>query len=1165
MKITAAILLVACLQVAARTSGQTVTLSVKNVPVKQVFKEIQKQTGLNILVKESLIKHAAPVTLSVKDAPVTDVLQLCLKNLPLTYSIEGGVIVIKEKQSAAFQPADPFLNNQPSLIDTKGRILNEKGEPVVASVVVKGTKKGTSTNDNGEFELKGVEDNAILVITGISIETLEVKVNGRNDLALISAKTKTTSMDEVQVGVNTGYQKISKERFVGAYSQLDSAAYNRRAGMDIINRLDGTMNGILFDKKSANPFINLQIRGLSTISNLAQSASSTPLIIVDNFPFKQDLSLLNPNDVETVTILKDAAATSIWGAQAGNGVIVIATKKGVYNQPMKISVSSNLTIENKPDLYYYPQMGISDFIDAEISLFNKGVYDANLANTTEWPRISPVVEVLAKKRAGKISDLEAGEQLNALKSMDLRHDLNEFVYRPSVLQQHYIRVNGGSNLLNYSLAGGYNRNLNNIQHSKPNDQFTLNSNLSLRPIKNFEVTSAINYIRSIQRSTDLFLPEIYPYAQLADAEGKSLAIPYDKRIAYLDTAGAGQLLDWKYYPLEEIRNYDANNTARLIGLNLGLSYKFTNWLDLKINYNYSDQFDNGRTFYSLATFYTRDLINKYTNLSASNPNLQHPVPVGGILDLMSFQSISQNARGQLNFNKTFSNDHSITAMAASEISETKKKIEGGRFYGYNPDIGTYNSRIDYVTPYPIYGGRLGTQLVPNSNRLFPSTNNRFVSFLGNVSYTYRKLITVYGSARKDGSNNFGVNANRKWKPLWSAGASVDISNTSFLRNVTFINFLRLRSSYGYSGNPGNGTGLSTIQYGGSPTTVTNIANWASPNDPPNPDLAWEKVRTINNGIDFGLFNNRLTGSIDVYQKKSTDIISLHPLQPSTGVNSVITNAASLKGHGFEVKLNSKNIVGPLSWQTGFMLTHSTTRVTKLFRFAPPATRDFVGYGLFPFEGGIAFGIASYKWAGLDPLTGDPRGYVGKNISTDYQAISNDSLKNQSYYGSAIPLYYGNISNSFSWRKFTLSALITYRLDFYFRKPTISYNNLVNGWRGNADYAARWQKPGDEKFTNVPSFTFPINSDRDAFYQNSDVNLLRGDNVRLQDIRLEYDCTIRTSKKTTAIGLTTFIYVNNLNLILWRKNKSNLDPDFTGGAGFILPNPVTWTIGANLNL
>jgi TonB-linked SusC/RagA family outer membrane protein len=1162
MKITAILLTLACLQLSAAGYSQTITISVKNAPLVKLFKEINKQTGYNFWYSNQDLQKARTVSLDVKGATLKTVLELCFKDQVLDYIISetDKQVIVQLKKDNVTAPARG--DSADNLIDVKGRVLNENGEPVAgASIRVRGSAAGTSTNENGEFIIKSVAADATLLISGVNIESLEVKLTAKPDLSKLIAKIKISQGDEVIIGINTGYQKISKERFVGSYSQLDSAAYNRRPGLDILSRLDGTVTGVLFDKKSTgySQLKNIQIRGISTLEG-ENSPSKAPLIVVDNFPFRQDLSAINPNDVESITVLKDAAAASIWGAQAGNGVIVITTKKAKYNQAMHISVMSNLTIQEKPDLYYYPQMSIPDFIDVELFLFNKGKYDGDLFDISR-PVISPVVEILAKRRTGKLSAADSASQIDAFRGLDLRQDMSKYVYRPSISQQHYIRLSGGNNLFSYSFSGGYNRSMNNIQNSEPDDQFTINSNTGFRPVKNLEITTGINYSLSMGKSASFSLPgKIYPYAQLANAEGHPLPVPIDRRLAYTDTAGGGDLLDWRYFPLAEPALTDRRDIQRLIVLNIGIYYRFTSWLSGEASYKYSNQSVNNRDYFSPETYFTRNLINQYTNLSQTISDLRYPVPMGGIMDVLNQESNSQNARGQLNLNKNFGSKHQITAIAAGEVSETKFEGNTNRFYAYNKETGAYKSEIDYRSSFPLYAG-------PSSNRIsnesipFFESNRRFVSFLTNASYTYNSLYTVYASARKEGSNVFGVNTNKKWKPLWSAGAGWDISKEIFYK-IKWMPLLRLRASYGYTGNPGNATGLPTIAYSGALANFTNLPS-AFPGNPPNPDLRWEKVRIINEAVDFSLFNNRLTVGAEVWQKKSTDVISQAPFPPSTGTLNFTVNYANLKGKGFDINLNSKNVQGIFKWETRFGLSYAKTIVTKLNGNLYRA-QDFQSYGLNAAEGQIAFGIASYKWAGLDPLTGDPLGYLNKQVSKNYGAILNDSVEKQVFHGSAIPLYFGYIGNSFSWRNFTLSANISYRFNFYFRRPTINYTELVNSWQGHADYAMRWQKPGNEKYTNVPSFTYPLDNSRDLFYQNAEINVLRGDNIRLQDVRLEYNWENRKQKKIPFKSIQSFVYVNNLNVILWRKNKSKLDPDFTGGVNFMAPPAKTWTAGINLS-
>jgi hypothetical protein len=621
-------------------------------------------------------------------------------------------------------------------------------------------------------------------------------------------------------------------------------------------------------------------------------------------------------------------------------------------------------------------------------------------------------------------------------------------------------------------------------------------------------------------------------------------------MTYLDTVGNGQLLDWKYRPLEEVRLANNVSTSKFVNLPVALSYKFTRWAALRLTYQYTEQRIDGNNYSRPESYYVRNLVNTFTNLSQTIVSLRYPVPIGGILDISTEESQSQNARAQLDVNKTLAGRHSITGLLAAEVSETKTNGNVQRLYGFNRETGTSNTAINFYTYYPLYG-KLVSTTIPNGDLFLPEKNIRFASFVGNLSYNYSGRYTIYASARKDGANMFGVNTNRKWKPLWSTGLSWNLSEESFY-HVKWMSSLRLRASYGYSGNPGNATGLPVISYrfGGSPLSNQVSANIAAT---PNPNLRWEQVRIINSALDFAIFNNRLSGSIDVFRKKSSFIIWVDPPAPSTGVATYVGNAANLSGRGFELTLSSRNTVGMVKWGSSFHLSHAKTIVDKVF-FSKRSTLDYISYGINPSSGQIAYGLSSYRFAGLDPATGDPMGYLNKQPSKNYSPILADSLQNQVFHGSSIPLYFGNLGNSVSWKAFTFFANLTYRLAFYYRKPTLSYSRLA-GNIGHADYALRWQKPGDENHTTVPSFIYPLDPTRDLFYGYSEVNVLRGDNIRLTDLRLQYSWPLN---KSAVKSLQLSVSANQLDIIIWKKDKSVYDPDITGGAGLVTRPPRVWS-------
>jgi TonB-linked SusC/RagA family outer membrane protein len=1169
MKLITVFLIAFSLQLTARSYSQTVNLSVKATSLAKVFSAIEKQTGYVFFYDGSLLREAKPVTVNLSRIDLEAALKQIFLDQPLTYSIKEKTInVFKKNIVIQKSEAVPVQESQSPILDVRGVVKDEAGKPVEGvAVQVKGTSKGTTTNINGEFNLQGIDDNSILFFSHVNLQSFEVKVGGKTELT-INLKAKISELADVAVGVvNTGYQSIGKERFVGAVSKLDSAAYNRRAGLTVLDRLDGIIPGMVFNRKSAQAPI--QIRGISTLGvrNGASLPAFNPLIIVDNFPYEGDLNLLNQNDILDIEILKDAAAASIWGTRAGNGVIVITTKKGKFNQVQHVSVSSNVIIQDKADLYYYPQMSSSDYIDIEQLLFGKGFYTAAL-NNPKANVITPVIDLLNKKQKGLISATDADNMINALRQNDVRQDYNKYIYRSQVTQQYFANIGSGSNVFNYNLSIGYNRNASNIQNVSPGDQFTISSFTALRPLKNLELELGVNISKTDNVLTQFNNPitigagkALYPYAALADGQGNHLAIPKDYAAGYADTAGAGKLLDWRYRPLDEVLSADNTSKILLARINFGISYKVTDWLKAEMRYQYMDQVTDTRNLQGPQTYFTRNLVNLYTNLNQTNAKLRNPIPVGGILDISNGQSYSQNLRAQISVNKTWNRDNRLTGMIASDVYELYGNGSANRFYGYNSDIGTYATGLDYSTIFNFYGAA-GSNPVPQGNALSQSATNRFVSLLANASYTYQDKYTLYASARRDGANVFGVNTNNKWKPLWSIGGSWEISKESFLR-AGWLPYLRLRTSYGFMGNVDNTRAtLSSITYQ-NPLPFTGLIN-AGVTAPPNPDLKWEEVRTLNVGLDFGLFKRRITGSLDVYQKKSYNVISPIPFDITTGISSYTINSADLKGNGFELQLHSLNIDRKIKWETSLSLGYNKTIVTKYYGGGFRASQ-FLSYGINPTEGQIAWGISSYKWAGLDPLTGDPQGFYKKAISKDYISIANDSLQNQVFNGSALPLYSGNFLNTISYKNLSLSFNITYKLAYYFRRAALNYNDVLNGGVANVEYLQRWQKPGDEKTTNVPSLIYPINTNRESFYQYSEINVLKGDNIRWQDARLSYTVNNSRNNKMPFKSVQLFLYVNNINLIIWRANRSDLDPDYTFSNSYMVPPSKSWTIGMNINL
>lgn len=1154
----------ATLLIAGTTSAQNVSLDVRNTNVSQVFSTIEKQAGVTFVYNKTILKDLNAITIKVSNKPLGEVLQLISSQLPLTFKQSGSVIGVSKitapsKSNAKEAKADPKL----LLMKISGKILDEKGQPLAgATIQVKGTDLKTSSDINGLFEINNAPDNVMLVMSFIGYSTQEIAISGLSQPVTIRMEPDNSKLSEVSV-VSTGYQQLPKERATGSFAKIDNETYNREVSTDIISRLNGIAPGVLFDSRFGSKQ-KFSIRGRSTIL-----ANDNPLIVIDNFPYDGDINNINPNDVESITILKDAAAASIWGVRAGNGVIVITTKKGRNDQPLKVEWNSNVTVGNKPDLFYSKNfLDASNYVDVEQLLFNKGYYDGDLNNTTTRPVISPVVEILAKKRSGALSATDADGQINALRSNDVRNDFNKFFYRKSVSQQYSLSISGGSAKTTYLFSAGYD---NNRQSAVGNSYSRLNLSAynSFKPVKNLDLSYGLYYVQSESASAPSDYNSIklsgtksvYPYAQLADDAGSPLALPNYYRLSYLDgLATGGKLLDWKYRPLQEVNAADNKTTISEIRFTPGIKYTLADGLNAEIRYQYERSTSLNRNDQGQQTYFTRDLINKYTSVSGTT--VTRPVPVGDILDLAASTMTGNTARAQVNYNKAFSK-HAISALAGTEAKQLTNDSYSNRLYGYNNDLGTNNSALDYTTFFPFY--ITGSGSIPNTDSNTGATD-RYLSYFANASYTYDSRYILSASARIDKSNLFGVKTNQKSVPLWSAGIAWNLGSEAFY-HIGWLPYLKLRATYGYGGNVDKTvTALTTGSY---TTDLYTGAQSVKITNPGNPELRWEKTGQYNLGADFETRNSILSGSVEYYIKKGVDLIGNSSVDPTTGIinganQSVVKgNFADFKSHGMDIQLNSRNIDGHFKWGTSLLASYNKDEVTRYNVKTTAANYLNFGSGtdpnqLYPYEGHPVYSIYSYKWAGLDPATGDPMGYdANGNVSKDYVSLTAVAPDGLVYNGPALPVVFGSLRNTFSYGPVSLSVNIAGKFGYYFRRTSINYTELFVNWTGNADYAKRWQQPGDELTTNVPSFpTLPLNSNRDMFYKFSGPLVEKGDHIRLQDVQLGYDLDRKQWRKLPVNSVRFYAYANNIG-ILWRANRSGTDPDLYGST---LPQPFTLSFG-----
>ncbi|WP_294346618.1 SusC/RagA family TonB-linked outer membrane protein [uncultured Sphingobacterium sp.] len=1033
-----------------------------------------------------------------------------------------------------------------------GKVIDQKMHPIAdANIKLVGSTSIYRTDSLGKFEISSIVTPLTVSVSAIGFETQKVSWNSYSANLIISMQTKENKLNEVQV--NTGYQIMPKERSTGSFGVVSNKDFNKIPSRGILDRIEGKVSGLQFDRRSGKSVLN--IRGINTFSEIA----AQPLIVVDNFPYDGTLDDLNPNDVESVSVLKDAAASSIWGSRAGNGVIVVTTKKGKVGGKPTINFTTTTMVSSKPDLFYNKVINSKDFIDVERFLFDNKYYeDAYNSAYNQTTIFSPVVDMLYANKGGRLSDIDLNTRLRALEGNDYRNDLMKYVYQAAVNQQYFLDIST-SNVTNrnrYSV--GYDRGKGDTKGAN-NDRLTLRAVNSWQLGQKLSIENTLSLINGRDRifsSTPRYpmVPgggknTLYPYASLADGEGNFLSIPRFYNSYFLERANADGLLDWNYRPLADRDKSTYKAWKRHLYLNFNLHYDILPFLKADLIYGYEHSNTKSESLSGEDSFEVRDLINKYTRIV--NGAKLYDFPFGAILRNADNEMQSHRGRVQVSFNKSFGDDHVLNALIGTELYTRNADQRSSGSYGYNAEVLSRKS-MDYNAIYQLYGGLGYGFMTPLDS--YAGTLSRTVSMYFNGLYEYKGRYGLSFSARKDAANSFGTNVNSQWNPLWSAGLSWQIAKEKFMKETDWIDHLKLRSTFGYGGvQPYGALNKTVIGYVGN-SNYSNLP-YALIGSPPNPGLKWETVRTLNFGMDLSIYGGKLIANLDYYRKKSFDLLSDDPLDPTSGYSLLTKNVGQIATHGIDLTLASSGRFGKGYWQSSINFSYSKNKVTD-YRGTIGATSLYLDGGrtLMPLLGKSLYPVFSYKSVGLDPVNGDPRGYKNSEISKDYQALTTDSLQYLNYHGTALPPIYGAWNNTIGYGKFYLDFSLLFKFGHYFKKKSIVYGSLFDSWDGHADFAKRWQQPGDELTTTVPSMQYPNDSYRDLFYQHSSNNIVKGDLIRVQNIRLGYNFGLNDKK----IKGQLYIGANNVGLI-WRKNKENLDPDYLD-----LPAPRVISVGGNIN-
>ncbi len=1144
-----------------------ITMHLKDAPIQKAFDIIKQQTSYRVMYDNSLLRQAKPVSISVDREVLTNVLNLLFQAQPFNYRIinENIILTPRKPETGGFSMIQKGQQEIPNdtLIVTGIVVDDSTFLPLEgATVAIKGNSNSTATDKTGKFQISLLNGGTIIIsYVGFATQAVSISKVSNQPLLVILHKN-INQLEEVTV-VNTGYQVVPKERSTGSFEKIDNKTLNQQSSPNILDRLRDVSSGISFDTRqlSAQKRLNVSVRGLSTINGPVD-----PLIVVDNFIWEGDINNINPNDIDNITILKDAAATSIWGARAANGVIIINTKKTNFNKKIQIEFSANTTIINKPDLYSLSQMSTSDFIEVEEYLFNKGFRLTDTASLNR-PPLTPVYEILLKRKANLISSFDSAQLIDKLKTYDSRREYDRYFYQKGIVQQYGLSMRGGGDNIAWLVSGNYNKSAVNLKGRY--DKINLRVENAYSPIHTLKITGGIYYTSSKETDGAPVYNSIavgnkrVPYLSFTDQKGNPVSIDRSLRGGYTDTAGGGKLLDWKYYPLNDWENDKTTNNLRELILNIGLNYSIFNKFQIQINYQHQIQNNVQEHLAGIGSYYTRDLINMFTALGEPSTPPLYQIPTGDIYEVKSVERKSQNFRSQLNYSQSW-NNFSINSIAGFEAREVLSGGNYSRLYGYIADPLSF-SAVDFHTRLPTFlRGSLSN--IPGAPRIDANITNRFVSVYSNTAFAYKQRYTFSLSARKDASNVFGLSTNDKWNPLWSTGLRWATSDEPFYR-VKWLPVLRARATLGLGGNidvsrtplPISGSLANVVT--GYPVRRISTLN--------NPSLRWEKSKQLNIGLDFSFKNQTISGTIDYYTKRGFDLYGEAPFDYTTwGQSNYLTrNVANISGKGIDASIITKNIDRTIKWGSQILFSFNANKTTAYYTNSSKDISSFLGTSaITPVVGKPLYSIVAYKWGGLN-TSGDPQGYLNKELSTDFQNIFNEARNkgidggNIVFVGTSSPKYWGSLINEFSWKGFHFSFNVSYKMGYFVVKPSLSYSSLYNFGSSNKEFENRWKQPGDEVNTNVPAMVYtnyPQFSNRDVFYSLSEVNVVKADHIRLQYVNFSYNFSDVLKANIDLLEL----YINTANLgILWKANKYGIDPEYNN----TLAPSKQFTIGVRLNL
>ncbi len=1148
----------------ARSSGQElpdrrISVHIKDKSLAQALAEVKRAAKMAIAYPASEVSRVGRVSVDVDSQALGSVLSHLLRGTGLEYKQLGNSIVI-------YKASPPLGAGQsaPSLAPpVKGTVLDDKGQPLPgATIRVKDSPLGTTTSADGVFLLDKLTPGTVLVISYVGYVSQEVRYEEGTALQ-VQLRPDPTQLGEAMV---TGYQTISQERATGAFDVVDQKLLSRRPVAYLSTALQGLVPGMQ-GVEDSDGSVSFQIRGTSSLY-----ANKTPLLVVDGFPLAEtNFSTINPNDVLSVTVLKDAAAASIWGARSGNGVIVITTKRGQAKKGLQVDFNTFTRVGQRFNLGpALLQASSADQVAYErLAWTNNWVFQPYSGGFSDvYKSLTLAQELLQANKVGTLSDANLNAGLSQLSAVDNRQQIQDYLLQHPVLSQYNLNLQSATDRSNMMVSLLYENNKTAFQGSDYK-RYQLNFNNTYQATKFLTLTlgSSLNY-RAQNRSGATLdeLRNLSPYEVLLNADGSygtNLADWNREQLAQLPLASF-PYRDWSYNLLREVRGRQLTTTDLNLRLQGGLNVRLAKGLSFDSKIQYERRQTNSSDYYSDDTYYVRNLANQLVEYTPATKTVGRAfLPKGGILanpDELAQQSYV--FRNQLNYDHTFGQRHEVTAIVGTETSQyrTDTQIDAWR-YGYNPDrLATSVPQYGYGTSVaPISDFQGYSASIQGGSDVLGYNLERYASLYANVAYTYNGRYTLSGSARSDASNFITDNNSLRYAPLWSVGGIWNIRQEAFLQNTGFLDRLSLRLTHGRNGNVERSTSTQTLlSIGTSLDGVTGtytgaIASYG------NPTLRWEKTITTNAGLDFAFFGNKLFGKLDVYDKQGKDIVGRIAVPAATGTTVQRYNNTEISNRGIELELGTNLNVGRTGLRYSATLTYAynRNRVTNLYYPGLLAYQMLDPNSAFV-EGRPIGPVYTYEYAGMTggiPYVVGPGG-APSTFNSPTLHNTGAGLQFLTYQGTQISPHTAGWYNTIGYKQFSVSVLLLGKLGGVYRNPTFNYSATVGDFK---TFVNQYVSDVQAGTPGIPGFAKPNETrlylwDRYAPYLSSLIE--SASYIECKEITLDYQLPTRWLPGLS--GAKLYGQVRDLGLV-WAANSKRYNPDWLPGT---LRPVTTFTLGLN---